>query len=222
MGGLTERGGINSSVTYYKPSIGYRVLTNQGRLLLKMSFQRDAVSLGLLQHGVTEMTVAVLDSPPDCFAELPSDVGARSTAAMRLLVKDLSDILPKGRSHDDQLPSNADHQVVCRQVGTTADSLQRCLVVQRITFATISHCLFVLANLFCGPLLHYYVYRNNLSPMLTSVVINSRCRDAISTHRNADIRTKRMQVLNYFSLIDYFVAGRSSRHTGILHTALIY
>ena len=120
---VTERTGANSSVTYYKPSQGYRVLTSQGRLLLKMSFQRDAVSLGLLQHGVREMNVAVVDSPPGCFNALPHDLGARSTAAMHLLVKDLSDVLPKDRSHDDQLPSNADHQVVCRQVSSALYSV---------------------------------------------------------------------------------------------------
>jgi len=122
---VTERSGVNSSVTYYKPSFGYRVLTSQGRLLLKMSFQRDAVSLGLLQHGVRQMTVSVLDSPPGCFAALPRDMGARSTAAMHLLVKDLSDILPKDRSHDDRLPSNADHQIVCRQVSSVISYMCR-------------------------------------------------------------------------------------------------
>ena len=120
---VTERTGINSSVTYYKPSIAYRVITSQGRLLLSLPFHRDALSLGLLQHGVRQMTVAVLDSPPGCFARLPRDHGARSTAAINLLVKDLHDILPRDRRHDDQLPSNADHQIVCRQVCPFTDLL---------------------------------------------------------------------------------------------------
>jgi len=103
-------------MTYYKPSLGYRVLTSQGELLLKMSFQRDATSLALLHHGVVELTIDVLDSPPGCFTSLPRDLGARSTAAMNLMIKDLADILPSDRRHDDQMPNNADHQVVCRQV----------------------------------------------------------------------------------------------------------
>jgi len=113
---VTERSGVNSSMTYYKPSLGYRVLTSQGELLLKMSFQRDAASLALLHHGVVELTLDVLDSPPACFASLPRDFGARSAAAMNLMIKDLADILPSDRRHDDQLLSNAEHQVVCRQV----------------------------------------------------------------------------------------------------------
>jgi len=112
----TERAGANSSVTYYKPSLGYRVLTNHGRLLLKMSFQRDAVSLGLLQHGVRQMTVPVLDSPPGCFAAMPRDVGARSNVAMQLLMKDLADVLPRDRNDDNQFPGNNHHQAICRQV----------------------------------------------------------------------------------------------------------
>ena len=94
------------------------MLTSQGELLLKIPFQRDAVSLALLHHGVVELTVDVLDSPPGCFADLPRDLGARSSTAMNLLLKDLEDILPSDRRHDDQLPSNSDHQVVCRQVGS--------------------------------------------------------------------------------------------------------
>ena len=110
---MTERSaGSNSSVTYYMPSRGYRVLTGQGRLLLKMSFHRDALSLGLLRHGVREMTVHLVDSPPDCFAALPRDRAARYAAAMDLLRRDLADTLPS-----DQSPSNADDQLVCRQVG---------------------------------------------------------------------------------------------------------
>ena len=107
-------------MTYYRPSLGYRVVTNHGRLLLRMSFQRDAFSLGLLRHGVRQLAVDVVDSPPDCFAALPRDHGVRSSAVMDLLVKDLSDTLPKDRSHDDRLPSNADQQVVCRQVSSAA------------------------------------------------------------------------------------------------------
>ena len=114
VGVAIERSGVNSSVTFYKPSLGYRVMTSQGRLLLQISFQRDVVSLGLLHHGVVDMTVNVLDSPPGCFAALPRDLGARSEAAINLLRKDLHDILPG--DHDDRLPSNADHQVACRQV----------------------------------------------------------------------------------------------------------
>jgi len=128
-----ERSGSNSSVTFYKPSLVYRVLSSQGRLLLKMSFQRDAVSLGLLGHGVQEMTVSLVDSPPDCFKALPLDLGARSSAAMDLLVKDLRDILPSNGNHDDRLPSNADHQIVCRQVGLDFDSLRWCLMVKSCT-----------------------------------------------------------------------------------------
>jgi len=131
---VTERSGVNSSLTYYKPSSIYRVLTSQGRLLLKMSFQRDAVSLALLHHGVVEMTVDVLDSPPGCFSALPRDVGARSTAAMHLLVKDLSYILPSDRRHDDQLRSNADHQVVCRQVSPAYRRQQSSI---RISFCSL-------------------------------------------------------------------------------------
>jgi len=118
---VAERSGVNSSVTYYKPSVGYRVFTIHGRLLLKMSFQRDVLSLGLLRYGVRKLTVNVVDSPPDCFASLPPDVGARSTAAMDLMVKDLADILPSDSRHDDQLLSNADDQVACRQVSFELD-----------------------------------------------------------------------------------------------------
>ena len=130
---MTERSGVNSSLTYYKPPVGYRVLTSHGRLLLKMSFQRDAVSLGLLRHGVTEMTVDLLDSPPGCFATLPPDLGTRSDAAMHLLIKDLADILPKDRRHDDLLPSNADHQLACRQV-----SLADFMIRYRVRFYDVS------------------------------------------------------------------------------------
>lgn len=113
--GVSERSGANSSVTYYKPSVGYRVVTAQGRLLLKMSFHRDALSLGLLRDGVHELTVDLVDAPPDCFAALPLDLGARSAAAMDLLVRDLADVLPSDRS-----PSNADQPVACRQVSSAS------------------------------------------------------------------------------------------------------
>ena len=110
-----ERSGLNGSAPvtyYYKPSVGYRVLTGHGRLLLGMPLHRDALSLGLLGAGVRHLTVALVDSPPDCFAALPRHAGARSSAALDLLIRDLADSLPSDRS-----PSNDDdHQLVCRQV----------------------------------------------------------------------------------------------------------
>jgi len=124
---MTERsgGGVNSSLTYYKPSLAYRVLTNHGRLLLQLPFHSQALSLGLLGHGLARMRVDLVDSHPGCFASLPRDQGARSTAAMSLLVKDLADVLPRSnRRHDNRLHhSNADDQLVCRQVGSVLYSV---------------------------------------------------------------------------------------------------
>jgi len=119
---ITERSaGVNSSLAYYKPSLAYRVLTGQGRLLLQMSFHWRVLSLNLLHHGLVDMSVDLLDSHPGCFVKLPRDQGARSAAAVNLLVKDLVDVLPppSNRLHDDRLHrSNAKHQLVCRQVSS--------------------------------------------------------------------------------------------------------
>jgi len=76
-----------------------------------MSFNGDALSLGLLAAGVRQMTVDVVDSPPRCFTALPHHLAARSAAVIDLLVRDLDDALPSDRS-----PSNAEHQLACRQV----------------------------------------------------------------------------------------------------------
>lgn len=70
----------------YKSRSWRRVMSSQGEALLSFAFNYDALSLGLLSHGVRRIDVALVDSPPLCFAD--QSAGRKMSLLLELVLAD--------------------------------------------------------------------------------------------------------------------------------------
>jgi hypothetical protein len=105
----------SSSLVYYQPLIGYRVLTSRGRLLLRLPIDREALSLGLLGTTVHRLRVPMVDTPPECFHRLSLSSGQRSMAVFDLLTRDLAGSV----NNDNKALWSGEDEAVCRRVCIT-------------------------------------------------------------------------------------------------------
>lgn len=110
----------------YKPCCWTRVLSDHGRLVLTggLPFNRNALSMTLLDSGVQSLgDVALVDVPQGCMGRRTMDAGARMSAVIDLLTRDLDAENPWSRKPSFQPDINlVCHQIIARKADNSNSS----------------------------------------------------------------------------------------------------